>query len=126
MKKDEYIAKIKECFENCFQDEIMCTEYEWGNNLPWGIDKPLFNERERKFAKYIKVGLGLSFSNNYHAYGIGNNNEYTIVLRETDKDGFVIEKQICKYEYVYGIYCHLVSARLETLDGEIIVKRGRI
>lgn len=125
MNRLEVLELIKRNFNDCFQDDIMCTGYEWGNNLPWGIRNPLFNDRAQQFSESIK-NLGLSFSTCHHAHGIGNNNEYTIVVRNTDEDGFIIEKQICKYVYVYGIYCHLVTARLEELDGRVIISRGRI
>lgn len=55
------------------------------------------------FFKNIKEE-GLSFSDPYHANGIGNNNEYRIFLKEKDKDGFIIEKNIAKFHYTYGIY----------------------
>lgn len=55
------------------------------------------------FKEYVK-DIGLSFSNCYHANGIGNNNEYTIYLETTDEDGFIIKKEIANFYYCFGIY----------------------
>lgn len=111
--------------QNVFKIILCALHTNGGNNLPCGIDKPLFTEREREFCNYVR-SLGLAFSNCYHAHGIGNNNEYSIVLKSVDEDGFTIEKQVCKYHYTYGIYCHLVSARLEDTNGSVLISRGRI
>lgn len=69
---------------------------------------------------------GLSFSNCYHANGIGNNNEYTIFVTYRDDDGFVIQKNIAKFYYCYGIYggCHVMLTDLAT-NKQYVVGRVR-
>ena len=69
------------------------------------------------FIRRVK-GLGLKFSNCYHANGIGNNNEYKIFLETIDNDGFLIQKNVAELYYCYGIYggCTVVLTDLVTKD----------
>ena len=65
------------------------------------------DSRARDYIKNFKDSveeLGLTFSKCYHANGIGNNNEYNIVLETVDNDGFIIQKNIAELYYCYGIY----------------------
>lgn len=73
--------------------------------------------------KLAVESLGLNYGKVYHANGIGNNNEYPIVLKTVDEDGFVVEKQVCKFYYCVGIYGG-VSAYLYDNNDHVIAKLG--
>ena len=64
--------------------------------------------------------LGLEFSDVYHANGIGNNNEYKIYLKEIDKDGFFIQKNIAEFYYCTGIYGGCYASLKDFATGEKI------
>lgn len=67
------------------------------------------------FSKVVRES-GLKFSHCYHSSGIGNNNDYTIFIEETDADGFVIQKNIANFYYCYGIFggCYVRLTDLTT------------
>ena len=71
-------------------------------------------------------GLGLKFSNCYHANGIGNNNEYKIFLETIDEDGFLIQKNVAEFYYCHGIYGGCFVRLTDLVTGEKLqVSRAR-
>lgn len=50
------------------------------------------------------TNTGIKMSNPYHAYGIGNNNEYKLFRVKTDEDGYKTEQIVGKLVYNYGLY----------------------
>lgn len=96
MTRKEYLDKIVMIFNvDILSNDKLFASYDW-------CDKKCEAFLD-KFKSDVKA-IGLSISKPYHAYGIGNNNEYCIFLKEKDKDGFIIEKNIAKYHLVYGVY----------------------
>lgn len=69
---------------------------------------------------------GLKFTDCYHANGIGNNNDYRIYIETKDDEGFVIQKNIARFYYCYGIYggCYVMLEDLATNE-KIVVGRAR-
>lgn len=67
---------------------------------------------------------GLTFSNCYHANGIGNNNDYMIFVKTTDDDGFVIQKNVANFYYCYGIHggCYVMLKDLVTNEVFVVGK----
>lgn len=118
-KKDKayYQSMVEMLFWNFFEAperEAVLEAADYSNDK-WTILVKWFRESVEH--------MGLSFSNVYHAYGIGNNNEYTIMLKETDADGFEIEKKVCTFFYCKGIYGG-VYTQLKDNNGSVIARAG--
>ena len=113
MTKTEYETLVKNAFYKLLDPKILNAHDCFDDRYVQCI---------KNFHRAVK-DLGLSFSNPYHANGIGNNTEMGIVLRETDQDGFIIEKHVCNFVYITGIY-HGVQARLEDINGKVIANIG--
>lgn len=108
MTKKEYLDFIVATFKwHILANSEVFKKYGWGNNEY----KPFLNN----FFDNIKEEGGLTFGAPYHAHNIGNNNEYRIFLKEKDKDGFIIEKNIAKFHITYGVYGG-ISAWVEDYD----------
>lgn len=69
---------------------------------------------------------GMKFGNTYHAHGIGNNNEKPIYVMSVDEDGFIIEKNVAKFSYVYGIYGGILVKLRDYANDELLRDCGRI
>lgn len=96
MTKKEFLDLIIAAFEkNIVKNHFYFEKYCYNNH-----------ECDRCLTSFMKEveKLGLSFGTNHHAHGIGNNNEQDIFLKETDDEGFIIEKKIASFRYTYGIY----------------------
>lgn len=107
MTKQEYINFIVGCFKwHILANSDTFNKYCYNNHECEKFLKEFFDN--------IKDN-GLTVGNAYHENGIGNNNEYRIFLKEKDKDGFVIEKNVAKFHVTYGIYGG-VSAWVEDYD----------
>jgi len=80
---DEHITDNLDNFrKNSWNDKSCCTNI-------------------KNFIESVEGQLGLTFVD--LPAGI-NTTEKNIVLMETDKDGFVIEKRIAAFRYAFGIY----------------------
>lgn len=96
MTKQDYINLIVVCFKwHIIANSKAFKNYCWNNNE--------YREYLKNFYERIRAN-GLTFSEPYHANGIGNNNEYRIFLKEKDKGGFIIEKNIAKFHYTLGVF----------------------
>lgn len=96
MTKKEYLDLIEAAFKkNITENRHNFEKYCYNNSE--------CNKNLTAFIKDVK-NLGLSFGTNYHAHGIGNNNEQEIFLKVVDNEGFVIEKKIASFHYTYGVY----------------------
>lgn len=113
-KAEELMREVQKAFyEQIDYEELKRHDYlndDYRNSL-------------RRF-KLAVESLGLQYGKCYHANGIGNNNEYPILLVEIDEDGFRIEKQVCKFYYCVGIYGG-VSAYLYDNNDHTIASLGR-
>ncbi len=113
-KREQYEQKIKQLFDKYLDPEIL-MKADYSNSE--------YRTCINDFKSAVQYELGLSFGNAYHANGIGNNNEYAIVLKEVDEDGFTIEKKVCTFFYVSGIY-RGVEAKLTDNNGYVFARVG--
>ena len=115
MKKAvELLEKVVELFETTLDEDAM-RRHDYCNN-----------DYRRSFDSFkIKLSvLDLKYGQCYHANGIGNNNEYPILWVTEDEDGFKVEKKVCTFSYVLGVYGG-VSACIIDNDGSIVASKGR-
>lgn len=100
MTREDYINKIKQAFLN----NIASHSQEFKSH-------DYFNDNYKTYWKDFFNNLkevGLAFGNCYHAHNIGNNNEWDLMIREQDQEGFAIEKKVATLFMTLGIY-HGVS-----------------
>lgn len=93
-KQQEYLDAITKLF-----DEHITNYLDNFKKCCWNNDSCYVNIKN--FIRSVEEQLGLTFIK--VPVGI-NTQEKNIVLMETDKDGFTIEKRIATFRYVYGIY----------------------
>lgn len=113
-KQEELLNKVVNTFCNTLDIDAMKRK-DYSNN----DYKISFDEFKQKLKN-----MGLEYGRCYHENGIGNNNEYPILLIEYDEDGFRIEKQVCKFYYCTGIYGGVYASIIDN-DGKTVVQLGR-
>ena len=113
-KAQELLIKVTELFETTLDEAAMRRHDYCNNDYKSSLDT----------FKIKLSGLGLKYGQCYHANGIGNNNEYPILWVTEDEDGFKVEKKVCTFNYVLGIYGG-VSACIVDNDGNVVASKGR-
>ena len=83
-----------------------------------------YRQQIDSFMNVIPKTTDVQFGKCYHAHGIGNNNEFPLIIKSYDEDGFLLEKKLGTFEYVVGIYGG-VSAYITDNFGTVLMKRGR-
>ena len=83
-----------------------------------------YRQQIDSFMNVIPKATDVEFGQCYHANSIGNNNEYPLVIKSYDEDGFLIEKKLGTFKYVVGVYGG-VSAYITDNFGNTLMKRGR-
>lgn len=113
-KREELTQKVIELFYKTLDVDAMRRKSYCNNDY-----QNSFNLFQKKVEQ-----LGLKYGKCYHANGIGNNNEYPILLVEYDQDGFLVEREVCKFFYMTGIYGG-VEAFIRDYDGTNLAHLGR-
>ena len=113
-KAQELLEKVVELFETTLDEDAMRRHSYCNNDYRTSFDS--FKAR--------LYGNDLKYGQCYHANNTGNNNEYPILWVTEDEDGFKVEKKVCTFKYVLGVYGG-VSAYIIDNDGDIVVSKGR-
>ena len=113
-KKDLYLKAITREFYNDFREESLKAE-DWSNH-PW-------RQEEDAFENYVKNQLGLKFVP--IKKDSLNCNMFLIAKYDYDDEGFMVQKNICIYRRVTGVYGGCLVQLKDVNDNEI-VRLGRI
>ena len=113
-KKDLYLKAITRKFYNDFREESLKAQ-DWSNH-PW-------SQEEDAFENYVKKQLGLRFVP-IEADSL-NCNMSMIAKYDYDEEGFMVQKNICIYRRVTGVYGGCL-VQLKDVDGNELARLGRI
>jgi len=113
-KKDLYLKAITREFYNDFREESLKAQ-DWSNH-PW-------RQEEDAFENYAKNQLGLKFVPIKE--DSLNCNMFLIAKYDYDEEGFMVQKNICIYRRVTGVYGGCL-VQLKDVDGNELARLGRI
>lgn len=113
-QKQLYLAAILREFNGDFKTESLNAE-SWGNH-PWCSE-------EDAFENYVKKQLGLKFVP--ITEDSLNCDMFLIAKYDYDDEGFMVQKNICIYRRVTGVYGGCL-VQLKDVDGNELARLGRI
>ena len=113
-KKDLYLKAITREFYNDFREESLRAN-DWSNH-PW-------RSEEDAFKAYVENQLGLRFVK--VVPDSLNCDMFFIAKYDYDDEGFMMQKNVCIYRRVIGVYGGCL-VQLKDVNGNEIVRLGRI
>lgn len=113
-KKDLYLKAITREFYNDFREESL-RAHDWCNH-PW-------RSEEGAFKAYVENQLGLRFVE-IRPDSL-NCDMFLIAKYDYDDEGFMVQKNVCIYRRVTGVYGGCL-VQLKDVNGNEIVRLGRI
>lgn len=112
--KDKYLEDITREFYGDFETESLNAE-DWSNH-PW-------RSEEGAFKAYVEKQLGLKFVET--SPDSLNCVMFLISKYDYDDEGFVVQKNICIYRRVRGVYGGCL-VQLKDVNGNELARLGRI
>lgn len=114
MKKQEYLDSIAESFLREFNESSL-------NSHSWG--RELWRSEEDAFKAYVENQLGLRFVK--VVPDSLNCDMFLIAKYDYDDEGFAVQKNVCIYRRVIGVYGGCL-VQLKDVEGKEIVRLGHI
>lgn len=112
--KDKYLEDITREFYDDFETESLNAE-NWSNH-PW-------RSEEGAFKAYVEKQLGLKFVET--SPDSLNCVMFLIAKYDYDDEGFVVQKNVCIYRRVRGVYGGCL-VQLKDVNGNELARLGRI
>ena len=113
-QKQLYLAAILREFNGDFRTESL-NAHDWCND-PW-------RSEEAAFKAYVEIQLGLRFveirPNSLNCV------MFLIAKYDYDDEGFMVQKNVCIYRRVTGVYGGCL-VQLKDVDGNELARLGRI
>lgn len=114
MTKQEYLDSVAQAFLMEFNESSL-------NSHSWG--RELWRSEEDAFKAYVENQLGLRFVEvNPDSL---NCDMFFIAKYDYDDEGFMVQKNVCIYRRVTGVYGGCL-VQLKDVDGNELAKLGRI
>lgn len=114
MKKQEYLDSIAESFLREFNESSL-------NSHSWG--RELWRSEEDAFRAYVENQLGLRFVK--VVPDSLNCDMFFIAKYDYDDEGFAVQKNVCIYRRVIGVYGGCL-VQLKDVEGKEILRLGHI
>lgn len=114
MKKQEYLDSIAESFLREFNESSL-------NSHSWG--RELWRSEEDAFKAYVENQLGLRFVK--VVPDSLNCDMFFIAKYDYDEEGFMVQKNVCIYRRVTGVYGGCL-VQLKDVNGKEVLRLGHI